>query len=98
MELIFSAKVEGKLKEKHNVRKHEVLECFANRLGRSLIDTREDHRTNPPTRWFIAETNMGRKLKVVYIPMPDQLVIKTAYDANAMELTIYASVARVTFC
>lgn len=86
-----------KLMAKHNVAASEVIECFANRKGPSLTDNREEHRTNPPTRWFIAETDMGRKLKVVYIPIDNSFIIKTAYPANPIELEIYRKVAGVCF-
>jgi hypothetical protein len=44
--------------------------------------------------WFIAETDYGRKLKVVFMQKPDGCVlIKTAYEANKKELRIYAKFA-----
>lgn len=73
----------------------DVLDCFANRLGRSLIDTREQHKTDPPTRWFIAETNMGRKLKIVYIHDANGVHIKSAFPPNGTELNIYQRVTGV---
>lgn len=97
MKLNFSPGVLQKLEQKHKVSESEVLECFANRLGNSLIDNREDHRTNPPTRWFIAETDMGRRLKIVYIRADNGITIKTVYPPNPVELEIYAAVARVRF-
>lgn len=97
MKLRFSPGVLQKLEQKHKISEAEVIECFANRLGSSLIDNREAHRTNPPTRWFVAETDMGCKLKVVYIRADDVIIIKTAYPANATELDIYARVANVRF-
>lgn len=97
MEPFFSEPVIKKLAEKHGVTVAEVIECFANRRGKSLYDTREGHKTIPPTMWFIAETDYGRKLKVVYVPTPNGPEIKTAYPANGMELEIYAAVAKVNF-
>jgi hypothetical protein len=64
MKLIISPNIEKKLKEKHEVLPKEVMQCFENRVGALLQDTREDHKTDPPTEWFIAETNSGRSLKV----------------------------------
>lgn len=97
MEPFCSERVLEKLSSKHKVSYSEVLECFANRSGKSLIDSREQHKTTPPTRWFIAETNMGRKLKIVYIPTDNSIEIKTAYPANPIEVEIYQSRTGVCF-
>lgn len=72
------------------VKRDEILECFANREGKFLLDTREDHQSDPPTRWFIAETNFGRKLKVVFIARGPVVTIRTAYDPNDDEMRIYS--------
>jgi uncharacterized DUF497 family protein len=93
----FSSGVLEKLTKKHNVAVSEVLECFANRRGKSLTDSRVNHATNPPTRWFVAETDMGRKLKVVYMIVDNSFEIKTAYPANQQEMDIYMRVAGVRF-
>jgi len=81
-----------KLQDKHAVTKDEIIQCFANRTtDRFLEDKRENHKTIPPTLWFVAETNHGRKLKVVFVQRPDGCIdIKTAYIANPVELRIYA--------
>ena len=31
------------------------------------MDTREQHRSDPPTLWFVAPTSQGRLLKIVFI-------------------------------
>jgi len=69
----------------------EIVQCFANREGAYPLDTREEHRTDPPTRWIGAETDFGRTLKVVFIHKNDDVIIKTAYDANDAERRIYRS-------
>lgn len=97
MEPFISHKVLEKLTSRHKIAASEVFECFANRTGPPLVDTREKHLTNPPTQWFIAQTDMGKKLKIVYIPSSDGPIIKTAYPPNAMELHIYSSVTGVCF-
>lgn len=90
MGLVISSKVREKLAQKTPpVTEDEIRQCFANRDGRYLIDEREQHTTDPPTRWFIAETDSGRKLKVAFIPRNPDIVIKTAYDPNNVELRIY---------
>lgn len=97
MQPYFSDSVLLKLTKKHKVSVGEVLECFANRVGPSLTDKRLNHQTNPPTRWFIAETDMGRKLKVVYILVDNSFEVKTAYPPNQTEIDIYTNVANVCF-
>lgn len=91
MNLNISPKVRQKLAAKHNVEIHEVEQCFCNREKGFLKDTREDHKTDPPTLWFIAETNFGRKLKIIFIILEDKSVsIKSAFPPNDIELKIYS--------
>lgn len=91
MKLIISSAIRNKLANKvPPVSEDDIIQCFANREGRYLIDTRESNLTNPLTRWFIAETDFGRKLKVVLIPTKEGIVIKSTYDPNTEELRIYA--------
>ena len=89
MGLVISPKTREKLVYKHCVTEEEISQCFASREGRFLVDTREDHATNPPTLWFIAQTNRGRLLKVVFVQEGDDLHIKTAYEPNDEERRIY---------
>lgn len=94
MKLLISAAVREKLANKTPpVAESEIVQCFANRTGKDLIDTRADNRTNPLTRWFIAETDFGRKLKVAYMPTANGIVIKSAYDPNQVEKRIYNKIA-----
>jgi hypothetical protein len=94
MNLIISTAVREKLANKTPpVTEIEIIQCFANRSGSDLIDTRADHLTNPLTRWFIAETDFGRKLKVAYMPTTQGIVIKSAYDPNDEEKRIYKKIA-----
>lgn len=72
------------------VTEEEIEQCFANRHGGLVIDTREANLTNPYTRWFIAETDFGRRLKIAFMPMADGIHIKTAYPPNENEERIYA--------
>lgn len=85
-----STRILEKLARKHNVKKEEVDQCFANRNGKYLRDPRAEHQTNPPTQWFIAETDFGRRLKVVFIRNGSDIDIKSAFDPNQEELRIYA--------
>ena len=97
MAVIISPKVRVKLAAKvPPVTQSEIEQCFANRTGTYLIDTRAEHASDPPTHWFIAETLRRRKLKVVFIPRLPDIVIRTAYDPNPTEMRIYVRFARGT--
>jgi len=91
LNLKFSEKVINKLQDKHDVSIDEVYECFFNfdSNGKFLMDTREDHKTDPPTLWFVSMTDKGRVLKVCFIEESKVISIKTAYDANSEEIRIY---------
>ena len=84
-----SPHVKEKLKEQHQVTMREVHQCFENRLGNLLTDTRELTKTDPPTLWFIALTNKNRPLKIVYIQKGFQVILKTAYSPNSTESELY---------
>jgi uncharacterized DUF497 family protein len=87
--LVVSTAIASKLHKKHRVSINEVEQCFVNRVGNLLYDTRAKTKTIPPTLWFIALTNKNRKLKVVYIQKGLRLILKTAYEPNEIELDIY---------
>lgn len=89
MRLNISEKIESKLESKHDVSKDEVRQCFENRSGNLLEDSREEHQTNPPTQWFISYTNNQRLLKVVFVLKDGVIHLKTAYEPNQDEQRIY---------
>ncbi|MGB9150146.1 MAG: ADP-ribosyl-(dinitrogen reductase) hydrolase [Burkholderiales bacterium] len=89
MNINCTPKVLQKLSTEHNVDITEVRQCFINRHGIFLLDPRAKHKTNPATEWFIAETNSGRKLKVCFVQVGMQIDIKTAYEPNEIEVSIY---------
>lgn len=91
MNLYFSQGVRDKLKNKHSVTEAQVLQCFANREGKYLIDDREEHRTEPATRWFVASTDYGIMVKVCFVfdPNTKLIEIKTAYRAPPAVIAIY---------
>lgn len=95
MKLNISPRVLAKLRDKHNVSRKDVWECFENRQGRDLFDTRAEHQTDPKTRWFLACTNHNRLLKVVFIPdvAGKAVDIKSAYEPNDEEIRIYRKYA-----
>ena len=86
-----SAKIKAKLADKHKVAAREVAECFYNRTSASLIDNREAHRTDPPTEWFIAKTDRGRELKIIFILVDGVIYLKSAFDADKQSIRIYKS-------
>lgn len=96
MRLIVSPAVRQKLKIKHNVSVDEVEECFLNQTKVFLEDDRTKHMTVPPTMWFIAETDRGRQLKVVFVEQPSQMYeLKTAYEPSPEEERIYDKYAQL---
>jgi hypothetical protein len=50
---------------------------------------REEHVTDPPTRWFVAETDVGRLLKVMFMQTNEGIVIKSAYEPSEAVIRIY---------
>lgn len=88
--LKISADVLHKLQHKHAVTRDEVEQCFANRSGKLLRDTREKHKTNPPTLWFLAFTNKLRLLKIVYIQIGNTVELKSAFSPIQTEIDIYS--------
>ena len=94
MSLSISKAVREKLSNKSPpVTAREIHQCFLNRTGNFLEDTRERNITTPATKWFVSETDLQRKLKVVFIRKSTQIIIKTAYDPNPEELRIYMKYA-----
>jgi uncharacterized DUF497 family protein len=87
--LSIAKQVEDKLSSKHGLTIAEVRQAFVNREGGYLEDDRDQHRTDPPSQWFVAPTNHGRVIKVVFVHRDGKIVLKTAYDANPTEARIY---------
>lgn len=86
---IVSKSIEQKLASKHELTIAEVRQAFVNRVGGFLEDPREQHRTDPPSQWFIGITNHGRAIKVVFVQRDGKIFLKTAYDASETEIRIY---------
>lgn len=90
MQIYITEAIARKLKEKHNVSETEVVQCFRNNGGKYTQDTRAEHETDPPTFWFIAETDRTRRLKVVFVHYTKtEYIVKTAYEPNAEEERLY---------
>lgn len=92
MKLVISPKVAAKIAAKTPpVTQEEIIQCFANRTKLYLIDTREEHQSDPPTRWFIAQTDFGRVLKIAFIPRGTEIHIRSAYDPSEEAIAYYES-------
>ena len=89
MAIIITQKTLEKLATKHNVTEAEVSQCFANRNGKFLTDTREEHASDPQTQWFISGTDYGRVLKVVFILKDGDINLRSAFTPNESEMRIY---------
>lgn len=88
-QIVISPEILDKLSAKHNVSRREVEQCFENRIGTYLEDTREDHQTDPPTLWFVAPTNQGRVLKVIFVLADGNIHLKSAYEPSEKVITLY---------
>lgn len=92
--LYISERISIKLRDKHGLTDEDIHECFSNRGGIYLEDTRHQHKTDPKTQWFIALNNKGQVIKVVFMLLPDnRVLIKSAFLANKDEINIYVSIA-----
>jgi len=92
MALIISLKVRAKLAQPdHNVTEEEIVQCFANRGPKTCTDSRPHHQSPLPTLWFVAETDYGRRLKIVYVhdTQVNNIEIKSAYIATDDVTRIY---------
>lgn len=89
MAIQITQEILDKLRDKHQVTAREVEECFLNMTGNALMEQRDKHKTNPPTMWFIAETNKARLLKVCYVMFGGNIYIKSAFEPDQEELRIY---------
>ena len=97
MAIIISQKIRQKLEdENHQVPEQDIAQCFANRVRTFVIDPREEHRTEPPTKWFVSETDYGRKLKVMFVMRGADIYIKSAYGATNEVERIYIRKSKPT--
>lgn len=87
--LIISEKIEEKLNLRHKVSKTEIAQCFGNNNNTFLIDKREKHASIPPTKWFVGETDAGRVIKFCFVEHEGFFYIRTAYEANDTEISIF---------
>lgn len=77
---VIAAKIERP--DHGSLTRKEIEQCFENHCGGYCTDSREEHRTDPPTLWFVGETNQRRRLKIVFIQVGSDIVLKSAYPAS----------------
>lgn len=92
--LVISSDILEKLREKHGVTVREVEQCFENKIGSYLEDTRKQHKTDPSTLWFVAPTNCGRILKVMFIFLDGNIHIKSAFEPSQEVIELYDRLGR----
>jgi hypothetical protein len=82
--LIISPKIQQKIADPSHgsLTERDVRECFMNRCGRVCLDDREEHKTDPVTKWFVASNHQGRALKIVYVEDDEHVYLKSAYPAT----------------
>ena len=88
-----SDNVRAKLQAKHGVTPKDVHECFMNRTGEVLEDTSEDHKSDPPTLFFIAPNNHGRLLAVYYVERASGIAIRTCFEPGPERIARYKAIA-----
>jgi hypothetical protein len=91
MTIVISTRIRDKLALKHNVTVEDVEQCFANKNGEYIEDTRPQHQRKDglKTYWFIAENHYGRKLKVAFVEEHGNLFVCTALDASPAAISNY---------
>lgn len=87
--IVISPAIKEKLEKKHQVSELEVKQCFENLYTACVEDTREDHKTDPASLCFIAETDKGRLLKVVFINRGGSIHLKTAFEPTQADIDFY---------
>jgi len=74
-----------------SVTKKEVEQCFANHSGRYAYDRRTQHldRKGKPTPWFVSQTNQGRRLKIMFVRVGEDIKLRSAYPATSTVAQIF---------
>ena len=91
--LIISKAVLDKILARHKVTEREIEQCFHNITGGFLEDDREQHKTIPPTLWFVSTTNTGRVLKVIFVRKGGKIHLKSCYEPTLQVIDIYNQLA-----
>lgn len=98
MALIIPPEIEKKIAgdDHDNVTVKEVHECFTNHDGRYAYDKRPQHLdgNGNPSPWFVANTNKGRCLKIMFVLEHGDVYLKSAYPATEQVKDIYKKYAK----
>lgn len=81
-----SKTVRDKLRDIHDVDWTEVEEAFFTSVPPYLLDRRPQHKTKPPTQYFIAETFDERLLKVCFTIKDGTIWVKSAFDPEENDI------------
>lgn len=96
--VIISPQVEEKIgaDDHGNVTVKEVLECFANHCGPYAYEDHPEHKNDKgkATPWFVADTNHGRTLKIMFVRKGQDVHLKSAYPATENVQRIYNKYAK----
>lgn len=98
MAIIISEEVEKKIgaDDHGNVTVKDVHECFANHCGRYAYEHHPEHKNDEgkATPWFVAKTNHGRTLKIMFVLRGEDVHVKSAYPATENVQRIYGKYAK----
>lgn len=96
MRILIYPLILDKLKNKHGVSADDVEQALLNRTGSLAKEVRPQNQGDEERFWFIATTDKGRELKVVFFIDADEgaLVIITAYEPNDDEVNLYEKIQR----
>lgn len=92
MALIISERILKKVFNKHRVSEREIRQCFRNRIGENVEDNREEHKTDPPTEWFLGRTSAGELLKILFVNRGGNLHLKSAFAPTDECIEVYRHV------
>ncbi len=87
--LVVSPRIKSKLSTKHQVTVDQIEQCFLNREGVYLVDERDEHQSDAQTLWFVAETDTGRPLKIVFVSEHGNIYVRTAFQPNNKQAKLY---------
>lgn len=89
LSILISPSILQKLQTKHDVSEREVHQCFDNKCGMYVEEIRTEHKTDPSTLWFLADTNKGRTLKICFIYKDGNIHLKTAFEPDEVDRRLY---------
>lgn len=68
----------------------DIEDCFRNRCGRKCLDTRPQHATPPhDTYWFVSSDKNGRRIKIVFLMIDGQIILKSAFPATPVVESVF---------